>query len=113
MCSEWVFWASIFDRFFRMTTLFIEKITDRKKFAKEGRSFEEPIVGSSQFSMTSNTNSGCWERGDVISVIVDCEKHRVEFERNGRKVGGMKINPKLTYYPIVQFRDVHEVYRSF
>ena len=45
-----------------------------------------------------------WDEGDVIEIIVNCEKWEISFYKNDQLyVGGISIQPKLTYYFMIGF----------
>ncbi len=50
----------------------------------------------------------CWTEGDVITVRVDCRQWKVFFERNNKRLGGVRIEADRRYYPALECSAVRQ-----
>ena len=78
-------------------------------------SFRRTIYGAinGEYVYENNVNDG-WKTGDVIIILLDCNKWTIQFSKNGNVINSepYKIKPNKTYYPMIVMRSHNDQYQA-
>ncbi len=47
-------------------------------------------------------NCGAWEKGNVVTIFLDCDEAKVTFWRDEKKLGTLEIDQNAKYYPALE-----------